>query len=62
MGSATHWLANAVISLVFPIVAAETKALPFVFFAACTAIQFVVVARFFPETKGVELEDIAKEF
>ena len=62
VGSATHWLANAVISLVFPIVAAETKALPFVFFAACTAIQFVVVARFFPETKGVELEDIAKEF
>ena len=62
LGSATHWIANAVISLVFPIVAAETKGLPFAVFAVCTAIQFVVVARFFPETKGVELEDMAKEF
>ncbi len=62
LGSATHWIANAVISAAFPLVAAQTKALPFVFFAVCTAIQFVVVARFFPETKGVELEDMEAKF
>jgi hypothetical protein len=37
-------------------VAAYTQALPFVFFAACMALQFVVVLVFFPETRGVELE------
>ncbi len=62
LGSATHWIANAVISAAFPLVAAHTKALPFVFFAVCTAIQFIVVARFFPETKGVELEDMEAKF
>ena len=58
VGSATHWIMNAMISAVFPIVAAQTKALPFVFFAVMTLVQLIVVARFFPETKGVELEDM----
>ncbi len=62
LGSGTHWVANAVISWVFPLVAAQTKALPFVVFAICTAVQFVVVARFFPETRGVELEDMEAKF
>ena len=31
-------------------------ALPFVFFAGCMALQFIVVLAFFPETRGVELE------
>ena len=62
LGSATHWVVNALIAAVFPMVAAQTRALPFVFFAACTVIQLVVVAKFFPETKGVELEDMEKQF
>src|SRR5688572_22275109 len=56
LGSATHWGMNAIIGQAFPMVAAYTQALPFVFFAACMAIQFVVVLAFFPETRGVELE------
>ena len=60
LGSAMHWIVNAVISAVFPLVAAHTKALPFAVFAVATLIQFVVVSRFFPETKGVELEDMEK--
>ncbi len=56
LGSATHWIANAVIAGLFPLVAATTKALPFVFFAACMALQVCVVWAFFPETKGVALE------
>jgi sugar porter (SP) family MFS transporter len=60
LGSAMHWIVNAIISAVFPLVAAHTKALPFAVFAVATLIQFVVVSKFFPETKGVELEDMEK--
>ena len=60
LGSATHWVVNALIAAVFPMIAAQTRALPFVFFAVCTVIQFVVISKFFPETKGVELEDMQK--
>ncbi len=60
LGSATHWIANAVISGAFPVIAMHTKALPFVVFALCTLIQAIVVPRFFPETRGVELEDMDK--
>ena len=56
LGSATHWGMNAVIGQAFPMVAAYTQALPFVFFAACMVLQFFVVLAFFPETRGVELE------
>jgi sugar porter (SP) family MFS transporter len=60
LGSATHWIVNAIISAVFPLVAAHTKALPFAVFAVATLVQFIVVSQFFPETKGVELEDMEK--
>jgi sugar porter (SP) family MFS transporter len=58
LGSATHWVMNALISVEFPVIAASSKALPFVFFAGCMVLQFFVVAAFFPETKGVELESM----
>ena len=60
LGSATHWIANAVISAAFPIIATHTKALPFVVFAGITLIQAIVVPRFFPEPRGIELEDMAR--
>jgi MFS family permease len=56
LGSATHWGMNAVIGQAFPMVAATTQALPFVFFAVCMVVQFFVVLVVFPETRGVELE------
>jgi sugar porter (SP) family MFS transporter len=56
LGSATHWIMNAIISAVFPVVAAETRALPFVVFGICTLASVLIIARYFPETKGVELE------
>jgi sugar porter (SP) family MFS transporter len=58
LGSFTHWIMNALISLVFPAVAAMSKPAPFVFFAAATLLQFVVILMFFPETKGITLEDM----
>jgi len=60
LGSATHWLANALISALFPIVAAVTTSLPFAFFAACTLLQLLVVWAFFPETKRVTLERLSE--
>lgn len=60
LGSATHWGMNAIIGQAFPMVAAYTQALPFVFFAICMALQFFVVLAFFPETRGVELEKMDK--
>jgi sugar porter (SP) family MFS transporter len=56
LGSATHWGMNALIAFGFPVVARYTQAAPFWFFAAAMAVQFLVVWRFFPETRGVTLE------
>jgi sugar porter (SP) family MFS transporter len=58
LGSATHWVANAVISAVFPAVAAVSRPAPFAFFAVMMAVQLVLVVRFMPETRGVKLEDM----
>jgi MFS transporter, SP family, arabinose:H+ symporter len=61
LGSSTHWILNALISWGFPIVAASSKAAPFVFFSAMTALQFVVVLLVYPETKNITLEDMEKK-
>lgn len=56
LGSFTHWGMNALIAVVFPVVAARWLAAPFFFFAAMMALQFVVVLTVYPETRGVALE------
>lgn len=58
LGSFTHWIMNALISAVFPVCAHYSKSMPFVFFAAMMALQFVIVLLFFPETKGITLEEM----
>jgi len=58
LGSFTHWIMNALISGIFPIMAKTSGARPFVFFAAMMALQFVVVHAIYPETKGVRLENM----
>lgn len=62
MGSATHWIINFTITLLFPIIAAHSRAFPFVVFAVVTLVQVFVVGRFFPETKGTSLESLAGSF
>jgi len=62
MGSATHWIINFAITLLFPIIAAHAHGLPFVVFAIVTLAQVFVVGRFFPETKGTSLEALAGTF
>ena len=60
LGSGTHWIMNALLSLLFPIIAARSGASPFVFFSAMMVLQFVVVLVFFPETKRVSLEQLQR--
>lgn len=61
LGSSTHWICAAIISLGFPEVAKWSRPLPFVFFALITVVQFFVVLLVYPETKGVSLEELQKE-
>ena len=61
LGSFTHWLMNAAISFSFPVVASHSRAAPFGFFAAMMVVQFFVVLFWFPETKGVTLEQMQKK-
>jgi SP family arabinose:H+ symporter-like MFS transporter len=58
LGSSSHWVMNALISLIFPVIAKSSGAYPFVFFAAMMVVQFFVVLFFYPETKGVTLEQL----
>jgi hypothetical protein len=43
IGSSSHWIMNAIISLVFPLMAMSLSAYPFIFFAAMTALDFFIV-------------------
>jgi sugar porter (SP) family MFS transporter len=58
IGSSSHWIANALIAGLFPLIAKMSHAYPFVFFASMAVLQFFVVLLFFPETKGVSLEQM----
>jgi hypothetical protein len=60
LGSFTHWIMNALISAVFPVLATRSGAAPFALFSAMTVVQFVVVLKWFPETKGITLEAMQK--
>lgn len=61
LGSATHWIMNAAISGIFPVLAASSGAAPFMFFSVMMVVQFFVVLLFYPETKGVSLEELQKK-
>jgi SP family arabinose:H+ symporter-like MFS transporter len=61
LGSGTHWIMNAALSWIFPVIAARSGAYPFMFFAAMMVAQFVVVLLFFPETKQVSLEELQRK-
>jgi sugar porter (SP) family MFS transporter len=61
LGSFTHWIMNATISGIFPMVAAVSGAAPFALFSVMMVVQFLVVLFFYPETKGVTLEQMQKK-
>jgi hypothetical protein len=47
---------NALISALFPAIAALSSSIPFLFFSLMMVLQFILVLWFLPETKGVALE------
>jgi len=61
LGSFTHWTMNALISAIFPIMAARSGAIPFVVFAATMVAQFFVVLTLYPETSGIHLEEMERQ-
>jgi SP family arabinose:H+ symporter-like MFS transporter len=60
LGSSTHWIINALLSAAFPLLAVRSQTGPFVLFFAMVVLQFFVVLFFFPETRGVSLEEIQR--
>jgi SP family arabinose:H+ symporter-like MFS transporter len=61
LGSASHWIMNAIISGIFPVVAKASGAKPFIFFGVMMLTQFFLVIRWYPETKGVSLEELEQQ-
>lgn len=61
LGSFSHWFMNALISGIFPLMAARSGAYPFVFFSVMMVVQFFVVLFVYPETKGLTLEEMQKK-
>ena len=58
LGSSSHWIMNAIITAVFPVLAKSSGSLPFVFFAAMMVIDFFLVLTLYPETRGASLESL----
>ncbi len=62
VGNASLATINTTILFTFPILAHHFNAgAPFVFFAAATVVQLIVVILFFPETKGQTLEQLQRK-
>lgn len=61
LGSLTHWALNAAISFGFPVIAAKSGGAPFIFFSAMMMLQLLVVSLWYPETKGVTLEEMQRK-
>jgi sugar porter (SP) family MFS transporter len=62
VGSASHWIVNTIIALTFPVLVLQYgSGSPFIFFAAATLLQLVVVTFFYPETKGHTLEELQRK-
>jgi sugar porter (SP) family MFS transporter len=61
IGSASHWIVNTILALTFPVLVLRFgQGTPFVFFAVATLVQLIVVAFFYPETKGQTLEELQR--
>jgi SP family xylose:H+ symportor-like MFS transporter len=54
------WLLCIGVSWTFPVVAGSSGAVAFAFFAVMMLVQFVLVLKYLPETKGVSLEELQK--
>jgi MFS family permease len=62
LGSSTHWVLAALITVFMPLVLGDAgnPGMAFAFFAFMMVLQLLFVRRVMPETKGVPLEDLEK--
>lgn len=60
LGSATHWIFNALIAGTFPVIAAHSKSLPFLFFAIMMTLQFIAAFFLMPYIRGVRQERVSE--
>lgn len=60
LGSSSHWIMNAAIANIFPIIAAYNRAAPFWFFAVMMIVSFFIILFIYPETKGQSLEGMSQ--
>ncbi len=63
LGSFTHWLFAALITFLFPVVEKISEsgvAFAFIFFSVMMVLQFIIVWKYFPETKGRTLEELGE--
>ena len=58
LGSSSHWISNAIISLVFPLLAKKSGATPFYFFALMMVVDLVLVTFYYAETARITLESM----
>ena len=56
LGSSSHWITNAIISLIFPLLAKSSGSVPFFFFAAMMVLDLLLIWFYYPETARVSLE------
>jgi SP family arabinose:H+ symporter-like MFS transporter len=63
LGSSSHWVMNAIIAQLFPVIVAYFGyGTPFAIFASMMLVQFFIVLFIYPETKGKTLEGIQAQF
>ena len=62
LGSFTHWFMCALIAWTFPMFAEQAGAVIFGFYAFMMVLQLLWVIFIMPETKGISLEKIQKQF
>jgi len=58
--SCSLWVLCMAVSWTFPVIVGASSVFAFVFFAVMMVLQFVLVFKFLPETKGKSLEDIQR--
>jgi MFS family permease len=62
LGSATHWIFAAALTLVFPLLVSQfSPGYVFGFFCFMMILQLIWVATMVPETKGVPLEELQEQ-
>jgi MFS family permease len=60
-GASVHWIVNATLIMVFPLIQHASPALMFYMFGILMALQMTVIWRWYPETRGAELGLFASE-